>query len=76
MFGLNAGKLDVGCPADLVIVDLEKEAEVNPDQFLSKSRNTPFVHWRLKGWPLMTIAKGRPVWTDPGAKLEQPSRIG
>lgn len=64
VFGLSAGKLEPGTPADLTIVDLEKEQEVNPDTFASKGRNTPFGGWKLKGWPVMTIVNGKVVWQE------------
>lgn len=64
VFGLSAGKLEPGTPADLTIVDLDKEQEVNPDTFASKGRNTPFGGWKLKGWPVMTIVNGKVVWQE------------
>jgi len=68
VFGLPYGKLEVGAAADLTIVDLEKEAAVNPEDFLSKGRNTPFTGWKLKGWPVLTIVDGKTVWSDPAAE--------
>ncbi|WP_055107492.1 dihydroorotase [Paenibacillus ihumii] len=62
VFGLPSGKLEPGAPADLTIVDLNKEQEVNPDTFASKGRNTPFGGWKLKGWPVMTIVDGKVVY--------------
>ena len=62
VFGLKAGRLEPGAPADLTLIDLESEREVDPAEFLSKSRNTPFAGWRLRGWPVRTIVAGRTVW--------------
>jgi len=64
VFGLPYGRLETGAPADLTIVDLEEEREVNPECFASKSRNTPFDGWKLKGWPKVTVAGGRIVWQE------------
>jgi len=64
VFGLETGRLAVGSPADLTIVDLEKEREVDPEQFASKGRNTPFGGWKLKGWPIATIVAGKVVWSE------------
>ncbi|WP_019636209.1 dihydroorotase [Paenibacillus fonticola] len=64
VFGLTAGRLEPGAPADLTIVDLEKEQEVDPAAFASKGRNTPFGGWKLKGWPVTTIVKGKVVWSE------------
>jgi len=62
VFGLKAGRLEPGAPADLTLIDLAGEQTVDPAKFLSKSRNTPFAGWRLKGWPVRTIVAGRTVW--------------
>lgn len=67
VFGLPQGRLEAGRDADLVIVDLEQEQAVEPSAFLSKSRNTPFTGWRLKGWPVMTMVNGRVAWQDQDA---------
>ncbi|BFH12915.1 dihydroorotase [Paenibacillus melissococcoides] len=63
VFGLSAGRLKPGAPADITVIDLEAEHEVNPEEFLSKGRNTPFSGWKLKGWPVMTLVEGRVVWS-------------
>ncbi|HUC93109.1 MAG TPA: dihydroorotase [Paenibacillus sp.] len=64
VFGLPAGRLAVGAPADLTVIDLETERAVDPEMFLSKSGNTPFGGWRLTGWPIRTIVGGRTVWAE------------
>ncbi|WP_339816868.1 dihydroorotase [Paenibacillus sp. FSL R7-0216] len=64
VFGLEAGRLVSGAPADLTIVDLNAERTVDPAAFASKGRNTPFTGWELKGWPVATIVKGKLVWND------------
>lgn len=61
-FDLPYGKIEVGAPADLVLLDLNEEHSINPDEFLSKGKNTPFGGWNCKGWPVMTIAEGQVVW--------------
>ncbi|WP_059052204.1 dihydroorotase [Paenibacillus senegalimassiliensis] len=64
VFGLSTGKLEPGAQADLTIVDLEQERAVDPGTFASKGRNTPFTGWKLKGWPVATITKGKLVWSE------------
>ncbi|RUT47908.1 dihydroorotase [Paenibacillus anaericanus] len=64
VFGLQAGRLEPGAPADLTIVDLSKEQAVDPETFASKGRNTPFIGWKLKGWPVATIVNGNVVWSE------------
>ncbi|MCU6709444.1 dihydroorotase [Paenibacillus sp. J5C_2022] len=64
VFRLNSGRLEVGAPADLTIVDLTSERAVDPASFLSKGTNTPFGGWSLKGWPVATIVDGKTVWSE------------
>lgn len=64
VFGLNKGCLKPGAAADLTIIDLELEQEVDPSTFLSKGKNTPFTGWKLQGWPVMTVSEGNIVWSD------------
>jgi dihydroorotase len=61
-FNLNYGKIEIGMPADLVLLDLEEEQVINPDTFLSKGKNTPFAGLSCQGWPVMTIVEGKVVW--------------
>lgn len=62
ILGVDGGHLGEGARANVTVVDLEIEAEVDPRRFRSKSRNTPFGGWRLKGWPVLTVVDGRAVW--------------
>ena len=61
-FSLNAGTLAVGAPADVAIVDPRLQWEVDPSRFRSKSRNTPFAGWKVKGRVTTTIVAGRVVF--------------
>jgi dihydroorotase len=45
-----------------VIVDQQEQWEVDPAKFLSKSRNTPFAGWKVKGRVMTTIVGGRVVF--------------
>lgn len=63
LLGLNnKGKISVGADADLTILKLHQEVVVNKDQFRSKSQNTPFHGWKLKGAPAMTVVRGKIVY--------------
>lgn len=68
-FSLNAGTLAVGAPADVAIVDPNREWQVDPARFRSKSRNTPFAGWKVKGRVTTTIVSGRVVF-----ELDRPER--
>ncbi len=62
VFGLPGGTLAVGSPGDVTVFDPEAEWTVDPSRFLSKSRNSPFVGWKLRGKPRYTIVAGGVVW--------------
>ena len=64
VFGLPYGTLEPGCPADITLIDLEKEKTVDPGDFLSKGKNTPFAGWKLKGWPVRTLLGGKTTWSE------------
>jgi dihydroorotase len=66
LFGLPYGELAEGKPADLTVIDLEKERTIEPDRFQSKGRNTPFAGWRVKGWPVLTMLEGSITWAEAG----------
>jgi dihydroorotase len=66
VFRLPGGTLAVGAPADVTILDPEVEWSVSPDEFFSKSRNTPFSGRRLHGRAELTIVRGRVVFDRAG----------
>ncbi len=59
---LDRGTLAKTAWADVTVLDPDGTCEVRGETFLSRSRNTPFEGWKLKGTPAMTIVKGRVVW--------------
>ena len=58
---LDKGTLRIGVDADVTVLDLERTVTVTPSEFRSKSGNSPFGGWTLKGAPVMTIVGGRIV---------------
>lgn len=56
--GINRGTLSVGAVADVTIINTQKTAKVDIDTSRSKSRNSPFNKWELKGFPVQTIREG------------------
>ena len=58
----NKGRLSVGADADITLLDLGAETVVDTDKFESKSRNSPFHGWRLKGAAVMTVVGGKVVF--------------
>lgn len=65
-FGLAYGKLEVGKEADITLIDLEHVEKIDPETFVSKGKNTPFGDWECVGWPQLTIAGGKIVWSREG----------
>jgi dihydroorotase len=59
---LKRGALAAGDTADITIIDPHAQWTVEPDKFLSKSRNTPFSGMRLKGRAVLTIVGGEIVF--------------
>ncbi len=61
-FGLKHGTLAVDADADVVITSVQEPWEIDPARFRSKSRNTPFAGWKVKGRVLATIVNGNIVF--------------
>ena len=61
ILGIAKGTLEPGRTADVVVINPDQEKAVDPAQFYSKGKNTPFVGRVLKGWPEMVIKSGRIV---------------
>ena len=64
-FGIPGG-LSPGDAADLAILDLEAERTVDPKEFLSMGRATPFEGMTLRGEAVFTIVAGEAVWQKEG----------
>ena len=58
------GRLSIGADGDMVIFDPAEEWTVDPEQFASKGRNTPFAGKKLKGKVKYTIVGGKVVYQD------------
>ena len=64
IFGLDAGTLSVGSPADVAIIDTELAWTVDDKEFYTRGTHSPFVGRRLKGKTVMTIVDGSIVMQD------------
>jgi dihydroorotase len=56
---IGKGTLSAGADADITIIDPNLEWTVKASEFKSKSKNTPFDGWKLKGRAMQTIVAGR-----------------
>jgi dihydroorotase len=65
ILALPGGRLEVGAPGDIVLIDLNRPWVVDPAAFASKSRNTPFGGWELVGKPALTLVAGEIRYADP-----------
>ena len=65
-FGLapQKGTIDIGSDADLVLVDLDKEAPVPPQPIYSNADYSLISGRKIKGWPIMTMLRGNVVAQD------------
>lgn len=63
IFKLSAGKIAVGMPADLIIVDFEHEFEIKTEDFISQGTNSPFVGKKVYGQVLTTVVDGKIVYS-------------
>jgi len=61
---LSKGRMALGADADLTIFDPNEEWVVDPEQFASKSRNTPFAGRKVKGKVKYTIVGGKIIYQD------------
>jgi dihydroorotase len=58
ILGVPGGVLSPGAVADLTLIDPQREFLYTADQVVSKSRNTPFLGWKLQGRTVMTMVGG------------------
>ena len=65
---IEGGTLSRGAPADVTIIDPNREWTVDPGKFLSLSRNTPFAGTKLRGKAMMTIVAGEIVFDERGKR--------
>ncbi len=61
---LAKGTLGVGADADVTVLDPDREWVFRKKETASKSFNSPFYGWRLKGKACATIVNGKVVWRE------------
>ena len=71
ILGIPKGTLRSGADADVTVIDPHAEWTVDPARFRSKSRNSPFVGWKLKGRAHTVLVGGVVKYSFvPGAQRE------
>ncbi len=68
IFGLGGG-LRVGEAADFTVIDPDAEYRIDPAEFLSKGRATPFAGWPVRGRAVLTVVGGRTAYADEMLKI-------
>jgi dihydroorotase len=64
LLNLKKGTLGVGADADVTVFDPDREWVFERAATASKSANSPFFGWKLKGRAVATIVGGKMVWTE------------
>ena len=62
VLNLPGGSLSAGAPADIVVIDPERRVTIDATRQVSKSKNTPFHGWELRGAAVYTLVGGRIVY--------------
>jgi dihydroorotase len=62
VMGLPGGNLSIGAPADVTVLAPDMKVHVHASALRSKSKNTPFDGWELRGGVAATIVGGRIVY--------------
>jgi dihydroorotase len=65
VLGIDRGTLRPGADADVTVIDPDAEWVIDPERFLSKSRNTPFAGWKVRGRAHATIVSGEVKYQAP-----------
>ena len=62
ILGIEAGRLVVGAPADLVLFDPRASVRITPETLKSQGKNTPFLGAELDGGVRLTLVEGNVVY--------------
>ena len=69
LLNLNKGTLSVGADADVTVFDPDEEWIFRAEDSASKSRNSPFSGWKLKGRAVATFVGGKNVFSEEAAAV-------
>ena len=63
VLSMDLPRIEVGEVANITLIAPEEEWVVDTSRFMTRSLNTPFEGWRLRGRPVGVVNKGRVVWS-------------
>ena len=66
-FGFEGGVIEDGAPADLTVIDLNRHFSIDPSDFVSMGKATPFTDWKVYGKVVMTLVEGEIVYDETNA---------
>lgn len=75
LLGLPQGRIEVGAPADLLIFDVDMHQIVDPTEFASMGRNTPFAGCELPGVITAVVVDGNVVFGSDGFAGSRPTEL-
>jgi dihydroorotase len=69
ILNVPGGTLSEGAPADITIVAPELKVKIEAAKLRSRSKNTPFNGWELRGGVAATLVGGRPLYVNAEARI-------
>lgn len=60
----DKGSITIGTDADFTIVDMELKKSIKSEELKSKCKWSPYIGIEFKGWPVMTIVRGKVIYKD------------
>ena len=63
LFNLDKGTLGVGKDADIVIFNPKTQYTIEPEKFKSRSKNSPYKGWKVRGKVLHTLVAGKTIYS-------------
>lgn len=68
ILGIDRGTLSVAAVGDVTVIDTDLVNQVDVTKSRSKSQNTPFAGWELRGWQALTLREGNRIGVHPGSR--------
>lgn len=66
IFNLENNEIRVGNNCNLVVIDIDNPHTYSVDEIKSKAQNSPYIGYKLYGWPILTICNGKIVYQKDG----------